>query len=91
MTIKHVSALLLAGVIAGPVVTVGAPAFAANPWLGPVPTATCGPGSRTETGLQGSTTLAERYSGIQQSLARANDHHVRSSQVFHRAVKDATH
>ena len=64
MTMKHFSmVLLLAGVIDAPMATVAVPAFAANPWLGPVPTATCGPGSRTETGLQGSTTLAERYSG----------------------------
>src|SRR5262252_2527256 len=30
------------------------------PWTGPVPKATCGPGDRTESGLQGQTTPAER-------------------------------
>ena len=43
------------------------PALAADdppqPWTKPVPRATCGPGSRAETGLQGSSTLAERFGG----------------------------
>jgi hypothetical protein len=33
------------------------------PWTGPVPKAVCGPNDRTETALQGQTTLAERQSG----------------------------
>ena len=33
------------------------------PWAGPVPKAHCGPHDRTESGLQGSTTLAERFGG----------------------------
>jgi len=33
------------------------------PWTGPVPKAHCGPHDRTESGLQGSTTLAERFGG----------------------------
>jgi hypothetical protein len=31
---------------------------------GAVPKADCGPNDRTETGLQGQTTLAERFSGL---------------------------
>ena len=34
------------------------------PWTGPVPKAECGPNDRTESGLQGQTTLAERVSGL---------------------------
>ena len=34
-----------------------------QPWTGPVPKAHCGPHDRTESGLQGSTTLAERFGG----------------------------
>ena len=34
------------------------------PWTGPVPKAACGPNDRTESGLQGQTTLAERVSGL---------------------------
>ncbi len=33
------------------------------PWAAPVPKAKCGPGSRAESGLQGSTSLAERFGG----------------------------
>jgi hypothetical protein len=33
------------------------------PWTGPVPKAVCGPGDRTESGLQGQTTPEERSSG----------------------------
>jgi hypothetical protein len=33
------------------------------PWTGPVPKANCGPGDRTESGLQGQTTPEERFSG----------------------------
>src|SRR5688572_1985605 len=33
------------------------------PWIGPVPRAECSPGDRTESGLQGQTTPAERSSG----------------------------
>jgi hypothetical protein len=33
------------------------------PWTGPVPKADCGPGDRTESGLQGQTTPDERFSG----------------------------
>src|ERR1700739_2735392 len=33
------------------------------PWTGPVPKAHCGPHDRTESGLQGSTSLAERFGG----------------------------
>lgn len=33
------------------------------PWTGPVPKAHCGPGDRTESGLQGQTTAEERFSG----------------------------
>ncbi|MGI4942543.1 MAG: LVIVD repeat-containing protein [Janthinobacterium lividum] len=36
---------------------------APQPWTKPVPRATCGPGARAESGLQGSTTLAERFGG----------------------------
>src|SRR5258708_25105559 len=46
---------------------IGATAFARDradapplPWTGPVPQAHCGPHDRTESGLQASTTLAER-------------------------------
>jgi hypothetical protein len=34
-----------------------------SPWTGPVPKATCRPGDRTESGLQGQTTPQERSSG----------------------------
>jgi hypothetical protein len=34
------------------------------PWSGSVPQAECGPNDRTETGLQGQTTVAERESGL---------------------------
>src|SRR2546425_11608160 len=34
-----------------------------TPWLGPVPKAHCGPGDHTESGLQGQTTVRERFSG----------------------------
>jgi hypothetical protein len=37
-----------------------------TPWTGPVPKAQCGPNDRTETGLQGQTTLVERASGDSQ-------------------------
>src|SRR5689334_11969230 len=33
------------------------------PWTGPVPRANCGPGDRTERGMQGETTRQERLSG----------------------------
>src|SRR4030095_1206463 len=33
------------------------------PFTGPVPKANCGPGDRTESGLQGETTQEERFSG----------------------------
>jgi hypothetical protein len=33
------------------------------PWTGPVPKAHCGPHDHVESGLQGSTTLAERFGG----------------------------
>jgi hypothetical protein len=33
------------------------------PWTGPVPKANCGPGDRTEGGMQGETTRQERLSG----------------------------
>ena len=35
----------------------------AQPWMKPVPRAQCGKGDRTETGLQGQTTIAERMTG----------------------------
>src|SRR5262245_63930121 len=35
------------------------------PWTGPVPKASCGPGDRTESGLQGQTTPAERSTNSQ--------------------------
>src|SRR6266851_4410796 len=37
--------------------------FSAQSKYESVPTAQCGPGERPETGLQGQTTLAERFSG----------------------------
>lgn len=42
------------------------------PWTGPVPKAQCGPNDRTETGLQGQTTLAERQSGASQQAYNCN-------------------
>jgi hypothetical protein len=42
------------------------------PWTGPVPKATCGPHDRTETGLQGQTTLAERASGASMTAYNCN-------------------
>lgn len=35
-----------------------------RPWSGPVPKAICGKGDRSETGLQGQTSLVERFSGL---------------------------
>jgi len=43
--------------------------YAAEAWTGPVPQAACDPGTRAESGLQGSTTLAERYSGASAAAA----------------------
>jgi hypothetical protein len=41
-------------------------------WRGPVPRADCGPNDRTETGLQGQTTLVERTSGASQQAYNCN-------------------
>ena len=41
----------------------GCAGSAPSPWAAPVPKAKCGPGSRAESGLQGSTSLAERFGG----------------------------
>ena len=41
------------------------------PWTGPVPKAHCGPHDRTESGLQGQTTLAERVSGLSERASTA--------------------
>jgi hypothetical protein len=43
-----------------------------QPWTGSVPKAKCGPGSRAETGLQGSTSLAERFGGASAQGFRCN-------------------
>src|SRR3974390_229033 len=42
------------------------------PWTSPVPKAKCGPGSRAESGLQGSTSLAERFGGASAQGFRCN-------------------
>ena len=42
------------------------------PWTKPVPKAQCGPGSRAESGLQGATTLAERFGGASAEGFRCN-------------------
>ena len=42
------------------------------PWTGPVPKAHCGPHDRTESGLQGQTTLAERVSGLSEKGFNCN-------------------
>jgi len=42
------------------------------PWTQPVPKAQCGASDRTETGLQGQTTLAERQSGASQTAYNCN-------------------
>ena len=43
-----------------------------TPWTSPVPRAVCQPGDRTESGLQGQTTPAERTSGDSQLGYRCN-------------------
>ena len=42
------------------------------PWTKPVPRAECSPGDRTESGLQGQTTPAERFSGHSQGGYNCN-------------------
>jgi hypothetical protein len=42
------------------------------PWSAPVPKAKCGPGSRAESGLQGATSLAERFGGASAQGFRCN-------------------
>jgi hypothetical protein len=42
------------------------------PWTGPVPKAVCGSNDRTETALQGQTTLAERLSGMSEDAYNCN-------------------
>jgi hypothetical protein len=41
-------------------------------WTGPVPKAVCGKGDRPETGLQGQTSLVERFSGLAQKGFNCN-------------------
>lgn len=58
----------LSGVIAIAIVAVASPLFStsnafAGAFSGSVPKAICGPGDRTESGLQGETTISERESG----------------------------
>ena len=54
------------------------PSFAADvspvpaPWAAPVPKAKYGPGSRAESGLQGATSLAERFGGASAQGFRCN-------------------
>src|SRR6188472_4093069 len=43
-----------------------------EPWMKPVPRATCGPKDRGETGLQGQTTLAERMTGASERAYNCN-------------------
>ncbi len=50
----------------------GSGSGAAQPWLKPVPKAECGKGDRTETGLQGQTTIAERMSGASSKSYNCN-------------------
>lgn len=52
------AALVMSGLMPG-----RAAEDAQKPWTAAVPRAKCGPGSRAESGLQGSTTLAERFGG----------------------------
>ena len=67
------SFVLLSAGVALAAIFVGQAALAADePWKGPVPKATCGPGSRIESGLQGSTSLAERFSGASAQAYRCN-------------------
>jgi hypothetical protein len=49
-----------------------APAHAATPYMGIMPRADCAPGDRTETGLQGQTTVAERQSGASKTAYNCN-------------------
>ncbi len=48
------------------------PSPAPTPWAAPVPKARCGPGSRAESGLQGATSLAERFGGASAQGFRCN-------------------
>src|SRR4051812_43923371 len=43
-----------------------------EPWMKPVPRATCGPKDRVESGLQGQTTLAERMTGASETAYNCN-------------------
>ena len=62
----------LAGGIVGDTMVVYAADPPATPWAAPVPKAQCGPGARAESGLQGSTTLAERFGGASAEGFRCN-------------------
>src|SRR5947207_15625899 len=42
------------------------------PFTGPVPKAHCGPGDHTESGLQGQTTVKERFSGDSERAYNCN-------------------
>jgi hypothetical protein len=46
--------------------------FAQEAWTGPAPKASCGPGSRVESGIQGATTPAERFSGASKTAYNCN-------------------
>ena len=61
-------ATLIVGAIGAATLAVGVPPVSppgkpGQPWTTVVPKAQCGPGDRTESGLQGQTTLAERMGG----------------------------
>jgi hypothetical protein len=63
-TVALLGPLLSASIALGDVSGAGdKPSTVPAPWMGPVPKAICGPGDRTESGLQGQTTPEERSSG----------------------------
>lgn len=64
------SLVVLGGLILTPVVT--SAAGPSDVFEGPLPTATCGPGSSPETGIQGEVTRADRDSGRSQKGYRCN-------------------